>query len=110
MGSQQALNLADTYKCVDALLSVITDLIRADQSYVLSSDADVTNLVRLATTYLEHNNYPTNIVYSVIASTLFTLESIARTKQEEDVLMKEIIPIDALVKPLFNYGVSKVYY
>lgn len=104
MGSQQALNLADTYKCVDALLSVITDLIRADQSYVLSSDADVTNLVRLATTYLEHNNYPTNIVYSVIASTLFILESIARTKQEEDVLMKEIIPIDALVKPLFNYG------
>ena len=49
------------------MLSVITDLIRADQSYVLASDADVTTLVRLATTYLEHNNYPTNIVYNVIA-------------------------------------------
>ena len=98
------MNLADTYKCVDALLSVITDLIRADQSYVLSSDDDVTNLVRLVTTYLQHNNYSSNNVYSVIASSLFILESIARIRQEDELLAKEWIPIEALIKPLFNYG------
>ena len=104
MGNETALNLADTYKCVEALLSVITDLIRADQVYVLSSDEDVKSLVRLVTLYLDHNNYPSNNVYNVIASSLFILESIARTKQEDDSLGKELIPIEALVKPLFNYG------
>ena len=98
------MNLADTYKSVDALLSVITDLIRADQTFVLASDDDVSNLVRLVTMYLEHNNYPSAHVYSLIASSLFILESIARIRQEEDVLAKEWIPIEALVKPLFNYG------
>ena len=104
MGNEQAFNLSDTYKCVEAMLSVITDLIRADQIYVLSSGDDIKSLVRLVTLYLDHNNYPENNVYNVIASSLFILESIARTKQEEDVLGKELIPIEALVKPLFNYG------
>ena len=105
MGNEQALNLADTYKCVDALLGVLTDLIRADQAYVLSPYEDVKQLIHLVTMYLDHNNYPTSHVYSVIASSLFILESIARVRQEEDESTKDLeFPSEALVKPLFNYG------
>ena len=89
MGNEQALNLADTYKCVDALLGVLTDLIRADQAYVLSPDEDVKQLIHLVAMYLDHNNYPTSHVYSVLASSLFILESIARVRQEEDEATKD---------------------
>ena len=61
-------------------------------------------MVRLVATYLEHNNYSSSNVYSVLASSLFILESIARIRQENEVLAKEWIPVTALITPLFNYG------
>ena len=92
---------------MDALLSVITDLIRTDQRYVLSSDEDVINLTRHVTKFLEHDKYPSSNAYNVITSSLFILESIARVRQEEEtaaLATREWIPVDALMKPLFHYG------
>ena len=93
------------HRCVDALLCVISDLIRADQKHALSSSDDVTTLIRLLSMYLEHGKYPSTNAYSIINSSLFILESIVRSRHGNDeALDKDWFPVTSLVRPLYLYG------